>query len=135
MAAIGVTRVHGGVGVEGAINGEAGTQLGGSLAFYHIQVRGAGLTAVDVRGEMAANPDGGLGLGVESILRSAPQGILAYNVANTANGNIYIITDGVNSPTAAELQTTIRNLGTTVGSTPIDVSGSLVTKGTGFTIA
>jgi hypothetical protein len=84
---------------------------------------------------MAANPDGGLGLGVESILRSAPQGILAYNVANTANGNIYIITDGVNSPTAAELQTTIRNLGTTVGSTPIDVSGSLVTKGTGFTIA
>lgn len=135
MPAIGVTRVHGGVGVEGQINGETGTSLGGSLAFYHIQLRNASLAAIDVRPEMAANPDGGLGLGVESVLRSAPQGILAYNVANNATGNVYIIVDGVNSPTAAELQTTIRNLGTSVGTNGIDVSGTLVTKGTTFTVA
>jgi hypothetical protein len=135
MPAIGVTRVHGGVGVEGQINGETGSQLGGSLAFYHIQLRNASLAAIDVRGEMAANPDGGLGLGVEAVLRACPQGILSYNVANNGTGNVYIVTDGVNSPTAAELQTTIRDLGTTVGSTPIDVSGTLVTKGTTFTVA
>lgn len=133
--AIGVTRAHGGVGIEGQINGQTGTQTGASLAFYHIQVRGAGLTAVDCRGEMAANPDGGLGLGIESILRACPSGILAYNLANNATGNLYIITDGVNAPSAAELQATIRNLGTTVGATPIDVSGSLVTSGSTFTVA
>ena len=135
MPAIGVTRVHGGVGVEGQINGETGSQLGGSLAFYHIQLRNTSLAAIDVRPEMAANPDGGLGLGIEAVLRSAPQGILAYQVANNATGNVYIITDGVNSPTAAELQTTIRNLGTSVGTNGIDVSGSLVTKGTSFVVA
>jgi hypothetical protein len=133
--AIGVTRAHGGVGIEGQINGQTGTQLGQSLAFYHIQVRDASLAAVDCRGEMAANPDGGLGLAVEAILRACPQGVLAYNMANNATGNIYVVTDGVNSPSASELQTTIRNLGTTVGATPIDVSGSLVTAGTTFTVA
>lgn len=133
--AIGVTRVHGGVGVEGQINGESGTQLGGSLAFYHIQIRDASLAAVDVRGEAAANPDGGLGLAIESILRVAPQGIQAYSLANNATGNLYIVTDGVNSPSASELQTTVRSLGTSVGTNGIDVSGSLVTKGTTFTVA
>ncbi len=133
--AIGVTRVHGGVGVEGQINGETGTQLGGSLSFYHIQLRDASLAAIDVRAEMAANPDGGLGLGVEAVLRAAPSGILAYHVANNATGNVYLVTDGVNSPSAAELQATVRALGASVGATPIDVSGSLVTKGSTFTVA
>ena len=133
--AIGVTRAHGGVGIEGQINGQTGTQLGSSLAFYHIQVRDGSLAAVDLRGEMAANPDGGLGLAVEAILRACPQGVLAYNMANNATGNIYVVSDGVNSPSASELQSTIRNLGTTVSDTPIDVSGSLVTAGTTFTVA
>ena len=135
MPAIGVTRVNGGVGVEGQINGATGTELGGSLAFYHIQVRNASLAAVDLTGEMAAGINGGLGLAVESILRSSPQGILAYQLANNSTGNLYIITDGVDSPTASELQTTIRNLGTSVGTNGIDVSGSLVTAGTTFVVA
>jgi hypothetical protein len=56
-------------------------------------------------------------------------------VANNSTGNVYLVTDGVNSPSAAELQVTVRALGTTVGATPIDVSGSLVTLGTTFTVA
>ena len=133
--AIGATRVHGGVGVEGAINGEAGTELGGSLAFYHIMVRSAVSTNVDLRPEMAANPDGGLGLGVEAILRACPQGILAYHVADAATGNIHLITDGVNAPSAAELQATIRSLGAAVGTNSISTALTYVVKDTLFTLA
>lgn len=135
MPAIGATRVHGGVGAEGTINGTAGTQLGASLAFYHIMVRSGASTNVDLRPEMASGANGGLGLGVEAILRACPQGIHAYHVVDGANGNIHIITDGVNAPTAAELQTTIRALGTSVGSTPINVSSTYVVKDTLFTLA
>jgi hypothetical protein len=133
--AIGVTRVNGGVGVEGQINGATGSELGASVSFYHIQLRDSSLAAIDVRGEMSAGINGGLGLGVEAVLRAAPSGILAYHVANNSTGNVYLVTDGVNSPSAAELQATVRALGTTVGATPIDVSGSLVTLGSTFTVA
>jgi hypothetical protein len=133
--AIGATRVHGGVGIEGQINGETGTQLGQSLAFFHIQPRGVGLTPTDLRPEMAANPDGGLGLAVEKILQTMPSGVLAYSVANTANSNIYVITDGVNVPSQTVIGNAIRALGTSVGTNGVDLSGSLVTTGTTFTVA
>lgn len=133
--AIGVTRVHGGVGVEGVINGESGTQLGGSLAFFLITAKDGSNSAVDLRGEMAANPDGGLGGAVEAILRTCPQGVLAYNVANANTGVISIVVDGVNAPQAAELQTTLRALGTTVGSNSLDLSGTTVIRGGTFTVA
>ena len=132
---IGVTRVHGGVGIEGQINGETGTQLGQSLAFFHIRPRNSSLTPTDLRGEMAANPDGGLGLAVEKILQTMPNGVLAYQMANTANSNIYVITDGVNVPAASVLQTAIQALGTTVGTNGVDLSGTLVSTGTTFTVA
>jgi len=133
--AVGQSRVHGGVGVEGTINGEANTELGASLAFFHIQPRVAGLTPADLRGEMAANPDGGLGLAVEKILQTMPSGVIAYSMANTANSNIYVITDGVNAPSAAVVQDAIRALGASVGTNAIDLTGSLVTAGTTFTVA
>jgi hypothetical protein len=133
--AIGATRAHGGIGLEGTINGEAGTQLGQSLAFFHIQPRVAGLTPADLRGEMAANPDGGLGLAVEKILQTMPSGVLSYSMANTSSSNIYVITDGVNVPSAAVVQTAIRALGTSVGTNGIDLTGTLVTAGTTFTVA
>jgi len=132
---IGVSRVHGGVGIEGQINGETGTQLGQSLAFFHIRPRNSSLTPTDLRGEMAANPDGGLGLAVEKILQTMPNGVLAYQMANTANSNIYVITDGVNVPAASVLQTAIQALGTTVGTNGVDLSGTLVSTGTTFTVA
>ena len=133
--AIGVTRAHGGVGVEGAINGQAGDQRGASLAFYLITVKNGSASARDLRPEMAANPDGGLGGAVEAILRACPQGVLAYCVTNSSAGTISIITDGVNAPSASELQTTIQGLGTSVGSNSMDVSGTTVASGTTFTVA
>jgi hypothetical protein len=133
--AIGATRVHGGVGVEGVINGESGAELGASLAFFHIQPRVAALTPADLRGEMAANPDGGLGLAVEKILQTMPSGVIAYSMANTASSNIYVITDGVNAPSAAVVQAAIVALGSAVGTNSIDLTGTLVTAGTTFTVA
>ena len=133
--AIGATRVHGGIGVEGTINGESGTQLGSSLAFYHIMPRVAALTPQDMRGEAAANPDGGLGLAVEKILQTMPSGVISYSVANNATGNIYVISDGTNAPAASVVQAAIRALGATVGTNNIDLTGTLVTAGTTFTIA
>jgi hypothetical protein len=133
--AIGVTRAHGGIGIEGQINGETGTQLGQSLAFFHIQPRNGSLTPTDLRGEMAVNPDGGLGLGVEKILQTMPSGVISYSMANAAASNIYVITDGVNVPSAAVVQTAIRALGATVGANSVDLTGTLVTAGTTFTVA
>lgn len=135
MPAIGATRVHGGVGAEGVNNGVSGAQVGSSLAFYHIMVRSAASTNTDLRPEMASGTDGGLGLGVEAILRACPQGILAYHVADAATGNIHLITDGVNAPSAAELQTTIRALGTSVGTNGISTASTYVVKDTLFTVA
>jgi hypothetical protein len=137
---IGVSRVHGGVGIEGEINGNTGAQLGQSLAFFHIRPRNASLVPVDLRGEMGVDSrglyqDGGLGLAVEKILQTMPSGVLAYQMANTANSNIYVITDGVNVPAASVVQTAIQALGTSVGTNGIDLSGSLVSTGTTFTIA
>jgi len=138
--AIGVTRAHGGIGFEGQINGNTGAQLGSSLAFFHVMIRDAGLLPVDLRGEAGPDSrglyyDGGLGLAAEKILQVMPSGVISYNIANNATGNIYVITDGVNVPAASVVQTAIRALGTTVGTTPIDVTGTLVTAGTTFTVA
>ena len=138
MAAIGVTRVHGGVGVEGVINGESGAELGGSLAFYHIMARKHPVESaipVDLRPEMAANPDGGLGLAVEKILQTMPSGVISYSVANNATGNIYVICDGVNAPSATVVQAAIVALGGNVGTNDVDLRGTLVTAGTTFTVA
>jgi len=138
--AIGATRVHGGIGAEGEINGNTGAQLGSSLAFFHIRVKNNAGASVDIRGEAGFDAegqsrDGGLGGAVEKILQTMPSGVLAYQMANTANSNIYVITDGVNVPAASVVQTAIQALGTSVGTNGIDLSGSLVSTGTTFTIA
>ena len=132
---IGVTRTHGGVGVEGVINGVSGEQRGSSLAFFLITVKNGSNSARDLRPEMSAGSDGGLGLAVEAILRSCPQGILAYHVTNSSAGTIHLIVDGVNAPSASELQTTLQGLGTSVGSNNMDVSGTTVAAGSTFTVA
>lgn len=133
--AIGATRVHGGIGIEGQINGETGTQLGSSLAFFHVRVKNGSGVSVDIRGEAAANPDGGLGGAVEKILQTMPSGVISYSVANNGTGNIYVITDGVNVPAASVVQTAVRAIGSSVGLGPVDVSGTDVIGGTTFTVA
>lgn len=138
--AIGATRVHGGIGAEGEINGNTGAQLGSSLAFFHIRVKDNTGTSVDVRGEAGfatdgQSRDGGLGGAVEKILQTMPSGVISYSVANAATGNIYVITDGTNVPAASVVQTAVRALGGTVGVGPVDLRGTDVIGGTTFTVA
>lgn len=130
-----LTRVHGGVGVEGVINGVSGGQVGQSLAFYLITVKNAGAVARDLRPEMAAGANGGLGLAVEAILRACPAQVLAYSVTDDASGTMSIVCDGHAAPAAATLQSTIQGLGASVGSNTMDVSGTTVASGTTFTVA
>jgi len=136
-----VTRIHGGVGVEGVINGVSGAQLGGNVKFFNIVVKEAGGSARDLRPEMASGKDGGLGLAVEAILRVCPPTI-AYYVPNNNSGNIHLIVDGHNAPSASTgsatqpgLEEVIRALGTSVGSNNMDVSGTDVTEGAAFTVS
>lgn len=136
-----ITRVHGGVGEEGVLNGVAGTQLGANLKFFKIAVKNAANAAVSLVGEMGPGINGGIDLGVEQILRVVPSGILTYFVPNDATGVINIVVDGhaafvpsTGSATQPGLQEIIRAMGTVVGKTPIDVSGTVVTAGTGFTV-
>ena len=136
-----VTRIHGGVGAEGVINGVSGAQLGGNVKFFQVVVKEVGGSARDLRPEMASGKDGGLGLAVEAVLRVCPPTI-AYFVPNNSSGIIHLIVDGHNAPAASTgdadkpgLQEIIRALGTTVGTNSMDVSGTTVTGGTSFTVA
>lgn len=138
----GITRVNGGVGAEGVINGVSGFLMGASVKFYDIVVKNTGGSARDLRPEMAAGINGGLGGAVEAIMKVVPSGMLAYFVADDANGHIYVVVDGHAAPSATTgsatqpgLQEMIRALGTTVGSNSMDVSGTTVTLGTSFTVA
>lgn len=130
-----LTRVHGGVGVEGVLNGVASSQLGQSVTFYKITVKNAGAAAQDLRPEMAAGVNGGLGLAVEAILRACPAQVLAYFVVNDNSGEIHIVCDGHASPSAAQLQSTLQGLGTSVGTNTMDVSGTTVVLGSSFLVA
>lgn len=138
----GITRIHGGVGVEGVINGVSGAQMGASVVFLDIVVKNSGGTARDLRPEMSAGVNGGLGGAVEAILKVVPSGILAYFVPNNSDGHIYLVVDGhaafsasTGSATQPGLEEMIRALGTSVGTNTMDVSGTDVTLGTSFTVA
>jgi hypothetical protein len=116
------------------VNGSVGTEDGGiyspgaSLAFYKITVKDASATAVDLRPESEINE------AIELVVRTVPS-IVAYDIVNLATGIIYVITDGANAWPAALLQTAIRGLGTSIGNDSIDVSGTVVDAGLGFTVS
>jgi len=128
-----VTRVHGGVGIEGVINGLAGAQVGASVKFLLVTVKEVGTAARDLRPEMAAGLEGGLGLAVEAIFRVCPP-ILAYSVVDDASGVINLVVDG-HAVTYDAVQANIRALGTVVGANSMDVSGTTVAEGTVFVVA
>lgn len=141
----GIERIHGGVGVEGVINGVSGAQLGGNLKFFVVTVKNGSASARDLRPEMAAGIHGGLGGVVETILRVVPSGILAYYVVDDNSGVIHLIVDGhaafaatTGSTSQPGLQEIIRALGTavpTVAGGTMDVSGTTVAAGTSFVVA
>jgi hypothetical protein len=120
-----VTRVNGNVGTtDGGIYNP-----GATLAFYLITAKDASATAVDLRAE-----DVTLGA-AESILFALPTGIIAYDMANASTGVIHVICDGHAAPSAATLQAAIRALGDSVGVGPVDLTGSTVSAGVGFTVS
>jgi hypothetical protein len=115
------------------VNGTAGAEDGGiispgaSLAFYVVTVLNVSAAAIDLRPESEVNE------AIELVVRAIPSTI-AYDIANASTGVIHVITDGHAAPSAAALQTALRALGTTVGTNNIDVSGSTVSAGAGFTV-
>lgn len=135
--AIGISRLTPGgavrysyAGAVGTLNGTSGAQVGASVKFFLITAKDGSNAAVDLRSE-----DDGDNEAFEAILRVLPQGVLAYYAANANSGVISVVVDGVNAPQAAELQTTIRALGTAVGANSVDLSGTTVALGTSFTVA
>ena len=118
------------VGSTDVLNGTAGTVLGNSMKFYRISVKTAAGDAVDL-----TNTDVGDGNAFEVLVRAIP-GLQSY-FADGAAGVIHAITDGHAAPTAQAMQAMVRALGTSVGpvgGTKIDVSGSTVIQGSGFTV-
>lgn len=115
------------------VNGTAGAEDGGiispgaSLAFYLVTVKDAAAAAIDLRPESEVNE------AIELVIRSIPTTI-AYDIANASTGVIHVICDGHAALSAAALQTALRALGTTVGTNNIDVSGTTVSAGAGFTV-
>ena len=117
------------------VNGSVGTTDGGiynpgaSLAFFKVTVKDGSASAVDLRSSDAS------GQALEAVFFAFPTGVIAYDSANANTGIIHVIVDGVNAPSAAALQTTIRAMGTSVGSDSKDVSGTVVEAGAGFTVS
>jgi hypothetical protein len=117
------TRVYGTAGAEdGGI-----ISPGASLAFYLVTVKDVSAVAIDLRPESEVNE------AIELVVRSIPSTI-AYDIANATTGVIHVICDGHAALSAAALQTALRALGTTVGTNNIDVSGTTVSAGAGFTV-
>lgn len=115
------------------VNGTAGAEDGGiispgaSLAFYLVTVKDVSAVVVDLRAESEVNE------AIELVVRAIPTTI-AYDIANASSGVIHAICDGHAAFSAAALQTALRALGTTVGTNNIDVSGTTVSAGAGFTV-
>jgi len=116
------------------INGSVGTETGGiyspgvSTAFYLVTVKNAAAAAVDLRPESETDE------AIEHVVRAIPS-VIVYDIANAATGVIHAISDGHAASSAAALQTAIRALGTTVGVNSIDVSGTTVQAGLGFSVS
>lgn len=120
-------------GAVGKINGYDSTSanavsssIGQSIQTFLITAKDTGASAIDLRTLTGA------GKAIDAIFRALPQGILAYFITNSTAGTISLIVDGVNAPTAAALQATLRALGT-VGTA--DLTGTTVAAGTSFAVA
>jgi hypothetical protein len=118
------------VGTVGAVNGTAGVQVGASIKLYLITVKDTGASAIDLRAEDDADNEV-----FEAVIRALPVGTIAYYGANASTGVISVIVDGVNAPAASVVQTTLRALGSAVGTNLVDVTGTTVADGTAFTVA
>lgn len=122
-----VTRVNGDMGAAG----DAQFFGGSKIAFFGMIVKNGSGEAVDMSGE------GGVNEGWEAIYKAislkATPVLFQYESGSTGAASWGIEMDGAGW-TAADLQTAIRALGTSVGANTIDVSGTTVTD-VGFKLA
>lgn len=125
------TRVNGSVGTR-SLNGGLpanSSQSGVSVKLYLITVKDGSNSAVSLAGET------GVGGALEAVMRALPSGPLVYSPANNTSGVISVVMDGHSAPAASVIQTAIRALGTSVGTGPVDVSGTTVADGTVITVS
>ena len=125
------TRVNGSAGTR-SLNGGLpanSSQSGQSVKLYLITVKNASATAQSLAGET------GTGGALEAVMRALPSGPLVYSPANDTSGVISVVMDGHAAPDASVIQTALRALGTSVGTGPIDVSGTTVANGTVLTVS
>jgi hypothetical protein len=114
-----VTRVHGlacTVGTLYSLNAKA----------FLVTVKNTGGTARDLRAE-----DDAVDETVEMIVKEINP--LMFLVTDSDAGTIHMIADV--SLSAADIQSRIRNLGTTVGPNSVDVTGTTVVLATSITVA
>lgn len=116
-------------------NGDAGTVgdfinfIGANVTAYKVLVQNVTYVARDISGE------NGPGETIEAILKKVATRatVLGYQVENDSSGQISLLIEK-GDWTAADLQANIRALGTTVGNTTVDVSGSNVST-SGYKLA
>ena len=111
------------------VNGLActvGTVYSLNAKAFLVTVKNAAASARDLRAE-----DDAVDEAVEMIVKELNP--LIFFVTDSSAGTMHIVTDV--SLSAADLQTRIRNLGTTVGPNDIDVTGTTVAAAASITVA
>ena len=93
---------------------------------FLVTVKNVSASARDLRAE-----DDAVDEAVEMIVKELNP--LMFFVTDSGAGTMHIVTDV--SLSAADIQSRIRNLGTTVGPNDVDVTGTTVTAGTSITVA
>jgi hypothetical protein len=125
------TRVNGTAGTR-SLNGGLpanSSQSGQSVKLYLITVKNGSASAQSLASET------GVGGALETIMRALPSGPLVYSPAADTSGVISVVMDGHSAPAASVIQTALRALGSSVGTGPIDVSGTTVGDGTVITVS
>lgn len=116
-------------------NGDAGTVgdfinfIGANVTAFKLLVQNATFVARDIRTENGPDET------IEAILKrvATRATVLGYQVENDSSGQISLLIEK-GDWTVADLQANIRALGTTVGNTSVDVSGSNVST-SGYKLA
>ena len=102
--------------------GSTDNYAGAEVKFFHIILKNAGASAIDVRTELGYDET------IHNLIRTILlRGTILYQrIDNAASGRMDV---SMERPgwTAATLQTAIQGMGTTVGVNNIDVSGTVVT--------
>lgn len=123
----GVVKVNGDMGASAVANFFGGSKI----AFFGMVVKNGSAQAVDMSGEGGVN-EAWTAI-YNAISTKATPVLFQYESGSSGAASWGIETDGAGW-TAADLQTAIRALGTTVGANNVDVSGTTVTN-VGFKLA